>query len=303
MVSNKGEKLRREHQRGKKVQKIWIFFINLGVSRSVLYCRYCLNGHPFEPDLFDMELPESVKQIIPGVQSAPTYASIISGTSSSNSTSSHSGNGSATQQQEELDFYDLFNYSQDKSAKTQIEYARNHVLGMLEVEPLHFTCHSASDGTKMERLDSTGTSSGTTVISSAPGLGTIGLGTSVLGSSGFGTGTGGLGTSGLTGTINFGESLPPPPPISAPLSYSLPSAVAAAKHQLQELNSKNFPTMKHKIMHIKQLLHEVGKSLPVLQKNPPGSAELMPSTPKTTPQVMTPPLTPPNEAWQQVNTF
>ena len=246
-----------------------------------------------------MELPESVKQIIPGVQNMATYSSIISGTSSSNT-----GASSSSQQQEELDFYDLFNYNQDKSPKTQIEYARNHVLGMLEVEPLHFNCHSASDGTKMERLDSSGTGTGTTVISSAPGLGTVGLGTSVLGPLGTGgLGTGGLGTSGLTGTINFGESLPPPPPVSAPLSYSLPSAVAAAKHQLQELNSKNFPTMKHKIMHIKQLLHEVGKSLPVLQKNPPSSAELMPSTPKTTPQVMTPPLTPPNEAWQQVNIF
>ena len=252
-----------------------------------------MNGHPFEPDLFDMELPESVKQIIPGVQAMPTYASVVSGTATSSTTSS------STQQQEELDFYDLFSYNQEKSTKTQIEHARNHVLGMLEVEPLHFTCHSASDGTKMERLDSSGTSTGTTVISSAPGIGTSGFGSSLVGSSAFGTST--LGTSGLSGTINFGESLPPPPPISAPLSYSLPSAVAAAKHQLQELNTKNFPTMKHKIMHIKQLLHEVGKSLPVLQKNPPSSAELMPSTPKTTPQVMTPPLTPPNEAWQQVN--
>lgn len=25
--------------------------------------------------------------------------------------------------------------------------------GLLEVEPLHFTCHAASDGTKMEKLE------------------------------------------------------------------------------------------------------------------------------------------------------
>ena len=244
-----------------------------------------MNGHPFEPDLFDMELPESAKQIIPGVQSMPTYASIVSGT-----TSVSSGTSLAAQQQEELDFYDLFNYNQEKSVRTQTEHVRNHVIGMLEVEPLHFTCHSASDGTKMERLDTVGISSGSSgaVITSALGSGTTGLGTSVLGSGALGVG--GLGTSGLSGTINFGETLPVPPPLGS-LNFPLPSSLGTSNLKFLENNSMNKDKIIQKLKKLVQIKYE---------KNPPGSDELMPSTPKTTPQVMTPPLTPPNEAWQQV---
>lgn len=244
-----------------------------------------MNGHPFEPDLFDTELPESAKQIIPGVQSVPTYSSIISGTAST-----ASGTSLAAQQQEELDFYDLFNYNQEKSVRTQTEHVRNHVIGMLEVEPLHFTCHSASDGTKMERLDNAGTSSGSSgaVITSALGSGTTGLGTSVLGSGALGVG--GLGTSGLTGTINFGEYLPVPPPLSS-LNFPLPPSLGVATGKFSEMT----PMMKDKIFQKLKKLVQLK-----YEKIPAGSDELMPSTPKTTPQVMTPPLTPPNEAWQQV---
>lgn len=35
--------------------------------------------------------------------------------------------------------------------------ASHYVKGLLEVEPLHFICHAASDGTKMERLEPSGT--------------------------------------------------------------------------------------------------------------------------------------------------
>lgn len=35
----------------------------------------------------------------------------------------------------------------------QVEFLRNHVLGLLEVEPLTFTCHATSDGTRVERVD------------------------------------------------------------------------------------------------------------------------------------------------------
>jgi hypothetical protein len=49
-------------------------------------------------------------------------------------------------------------------------------------------------------------------------------------------------------------------------------------------------------MHIKQILNEVGKSLPAADKY--NSDQLLPPTPKSTPQVITPPLTPPNEYFQ-----
>ncbi|KAL4237916.1 Baculoviral IAP repeat-containing protein 6 [Mactra antiquata] len=241
---------------------------------ATLKARYGLNGHPFESDLFDVEIPQAVKQIIPGNQPASSFPSSVGGT---NTSSSSANTGAGTQQQDDADFYDFFNSTSEKPTKTLLEHARNNVLGMLEVEPLHFTCHSTSDGTKMERLDSTGTSSSTAVIN--PGLGTTSLGN-------------------MPGTINFGES---PPYSSAHLTsslpYNLPQSMSAAK-QMQE---KSNQSVKHKVMYIKQMLHEVKKNLPPsVQKTPSGSSELMPSTPKTTPQVMTPPLTPPNEAWHQI---
>ncbi|XP_053375851.1 baculoviral IAP repeat-containing protein 6-like isoform X2 [Mercenaria mercenaria] len=247
---------------------------------ALLKARYGLNGHPFEPDLFDMEIPQAVKQIIPGNQPVSSFTSSVTSTNASTSSST---TGAGSQQQDDLDFYDFFNGPSEKSTKSLMEHARNHVLGMLEVEPLHFSCHSTSDGTKMERLDSTATSGTTSVINA-------GLGTTSLGGN-------------MSGTINFGESVPQTTYTLAhsSLPYNLPSTITVAAKQLHEQNSKNYQSVKHKIMHIKQMLHEVNKNTPPsLQKTPSGSSELMPSTPKTTPQVMTPPLTPPNEAWQQI---
>lgn len=252
-----------------------------------------MNGHPFEPDLFDMEIPQAVKQIIPGTQPVSSFINSMTATNASTTTVV-----AGSQQQDDLDFYDFFNGPSEKSTKSLMEHARNHVLGMLEVEPLHFTCHSTSDGTKMERLDSMAASSTSSLIHA--GLGPTGLGGN------------------MSGTINFGESMPQttyaPTHFPSTLPYSLPQTMAAAK-QLHEQNSKNYQSVKHKIMHIKQMLHEVNKNIPPsVQKTHSGSSELMPSTPKTTPQLMpstpkttpqviTPPLSPPNEAWPQVSTF
>lgn len=32
--------------------------------------------------------------------------------------------------------------------------ANHYMKGLLEVQPLHFTCHATSDGTKLEKMDS-----------------------------------------------------------------------------------------------------------------------------------------------------
>ena len=37
--------------------------------------------------------------------------------------------------------------------KWHADMVLRHVCGLLEVEPLHFSCHSTSDGTRMERMD------------------------------------------------------------------------------------------------------------------------------------------------------
>lgn len=60
-----------------------------------------------------------------------------------------------------------------------MEFLRNHVLGLLEVEPLTFTCHATSDGTRVERMDATvhPPSSGTaTTLNTVPlSMGTLGF--------------------------------------------------------------------------------------------------------------------------------
>ena len=245
-----------------------------------------MNGHPFESDMFDMELPPAVKQIIPGTQPVTSYSiGAGTGTTTSSHSTSHPG--------DDIDFYEFFNGSSEKVTKSPHEHARNQVLGMLEVEPLHFTCHSTSDGTKMERMDSVGN------LGSSSLANPFGTGSSSMGNP-FGSGpsmvTGG-------GSINFPSMIEtaPAPGVFMPhvASSNLLPAAMPSKH-LQD--QKNYQSVKHKIMHIKQMLHEVNKNIqPPAPSAPGGSAELMPSTPKTTPQVMTPPLTPPNEALQQVH--
>ena len=56
--------------------------------------------------------------------------------------------------QDEVDFRDLMSLNApDKSSKSQLSYVHRHICGLIEVEPLHFTCHATSDGTRMERMD------------------------------------------------------------------------------------------------------------------------------------------------------
>ncbi|XP_076097651.1 dual E2 ubiquitin-conjugating enzyme/E3 ubiquitin-protein ligase BIRC6-like isoform X3 [Mytilus galloprovincialis] len=229
---------------------------------SLLKSRYGLYGQPFDSDLFDSELPISLKQSAP----SSSYASAVSSTMTGVVNNSNTNSGGSYI--EEIDFYDLFYPPSDKSSKVQLEYAKNNVFGMLEVEPLHFTCHATSDGTKMEKMDQQGISS-------------IANNTSSLG-----------------GTINFGEWNPPSSAAAATAANlsSLSSKMAVTKQHLQELSNKTYPMFKHKIMHIKQILSEVGKSLPTAEKY--NSDQLLPPTPKSTPQVITPPLTPPNEYFQ-----
>lgn len=226
--------------------------------------------------MFDMEIPQAVKEIIPGHQ--PSYSSSINSTGAT--LTSNTSSSVAPQPTDDFDFYEFFNTLPEKSTKSLMEYARNHVLGMLEVEPLHFTCHSTSDGTKMERLDSLSNGTSTAVLNP-------------FGPPGSGTGT-------MSGTINFHEPLPPGLLTNL---YSVMHSSSMPYSFITLDGYKNYQSASHKIMNITQMLNEVNKNiLPSGQPSvPSGSSELMPSTPKTTPQVMTPPLTPPNEAWQQVS--
>jgi len=90
------------------------------------------------------------------------------------------------------------------------DQAMRYLTGLLEVEPLHFTCYATSDGTRMERLEA-GAQTSTVASAAAPAAG----------------------IPGLSGTINFGETLPPS---SGVMLSSLSNAMASAEHQLQQLS-------------------------------------------------------------------
>ena len=122
------------------------------------YYRYGLYGTPLDPELFDMDPPSTCKV----ANITPTsYATILNGSAPG---SNNQPTVTSVPQSEESDFKDLQSLtaatSTDKAASTTTtstksltESIAGHVHGLLEVEPLHFTCHSTSDGSRMECVD------------------------------------------------------------------------------------------------------------------------------------------------------
>ena len=55
----------------------------------------------------------------------------------------------------DVDFRDLLvgNPLNLRSGKIGVLCPKQQIQGLLEVEPLHFTCHAASDGTRIEKID------------------------------------------------------------------------------------------------------------------------------------------------------
>jgi baculoviral IAP repeat-containing protein 6 len=110
-------------------------------------CRFGLYGTPFEPELFELEIPPVTKSY-----SHPlTYAGLYGGEHMSNV-------GSGTFHLwglKDVDFRDLLvgNPLNLKWGKLGSLSPKQQIQGLLEVEPLHFTCHAASDGTRIEKID------------------------------------------------------------------------------------------------------------------------------------------------------
>ncbi|KAL8592605.1 hypothetical protein ACOMHN_026535 [Nucella lapillus] len=191
---------------------------NMSPLHALLKTRYGLYGNPFDVDMFDVELPHNLRQ--PPTPPA-TYASAAaknstfggpissaavppSAAGSGTNGSGGQGNGSsAGQSREEPDLFEMLNTPLDKTGCSQVEFLRNHVLGLLEVEPLTFTCHATSDGTRVERMDA---------AANAPGAGTMtnlttvpihmgNLGVGVEDSALLGPGGSTPGPSGASGTV------------------------------------------------------------------------------------------------------
>ncbi|KAK9296171.1 hypothetical protein QLX08_009734 [Tetragonisca angustula] len=117
----------------------------------LLATRFGLYNSPFETELFDLESPVPPKYS----PISPTYVSAVANEQTGPSTASPSFMYS----QDAIDLRDLLTLPTHPtselvvSSKLKALCANHNMKGLLEVEPLHFTCLAASDGTKMEKID------------------------------------------------------------------------------------------------------------------------------------------------------
>jgi len=140
---------------------------------ALLRARYGLYGCPLDTELFDVDPPPL--HTVPATSSVSTgssYASVVASNIGQvsiqpNLAPGHlsmmpmpgmptSGSGSGvTSANEDGVFKDLMNLCwADNKQSPDAQQMGRYLNGLLEVEPLHFTCHATSDGTRMERVDS-----------------------------------------------------------------------------------------------------------------------------------------------------
>ncbi|MBZ3871877.1 Baculoviral IAP repeat-containing protein 6 [Sciurus carolinensis] len=229
---------------------------------ALLQTRYGLYSSPFDPVLFDLEM--------------------------SGSSCKNVYNSSIGVQSDEIDLSDVLSGNGKVSSCTAAEGSFTSLTGLLEVEPLHFTCVSTSDGTRIERDDAM-SSFGVTPAVGGLSSGTVGEASTALSSA------------------------------AQVALQSLSHAMASAEQQLQVLQEKQQQLLKlqQQKAKLEAKLHQttaaaaaaasaasavgpVHNSVPSNPVAAPGffihPSDVIPPTPKTTPLFMTPPLTPPNEA-------
>ncbi|KAK9728572.1 Inhibitor of Apoptosis domain [Popillia japonica] len=111
----------------------------------LLRSRFGLYGTPLEPELFDMDVPPTAK----ASSSSITYASVVSG-----ETITQTECPTTYIHKENLDPRDILTTTSGELKIKLKNLSPSKVFrGLLETEPLHFTCISASDGTRLERAD------------------------------------------------------------------------------------------------------------------------------------------------------
>ncbi|XP_071235705.1 dual E2 ubiquitin-conjugating enzyme/E3 ubiquitin-protein ligase BIRC6 isoform X22 [Salvelinus alpinus] len=225
---------------------------------ALLQTRYGLYSSPFDPVLFDLE---------------------VSGSSCKNAFNSSIG-----VQSDEIDLSEILSGNGKVSSCAAAEGSFTALTGLLEVEPLHFTCISTSDGTRVERDDASMFTVSTFGVTPAVG--------------GLSAGTVGEASTALSSAAQVALQ-------------SLSHAMVSAEQQLQVLQEKQqqlFKLQQQKAK-LEAKLHQTTSAAAAscvgpIHNSVPSSApgffihpsEVIPPTPKTTPLFMTPPLTPPNEA-------
>ncbi|KAL3288526.1 hypothetical protein HHI36_002967 [Cryptolaemus montrouzieri] len=111
----------------------------------ILRSRYGLYGTPMEPELFDIEPPPYPK----GSSISITYASVVSGDSPITNSNFYSN---YSFYKESINPKEVLTASDNKMKCKNITPARLFK-GLIETEPLHFACISASEGTRLDRAD------------------------------------------------------------------------------------------------------------------------------------------------------
>jgi len=108
--------------------------------------RFGLYGTPFEPDLFDIEIAPFTKSL----SSSTSYPG-MSGDGSGFSTGPPQAPSSSPK---EIDFRDFLLGNPLRPTKLAVILPKMQIQGLVEVEPLHFSCHASSEGARVEKMDS-----------------------------------------------------------------------------------------------------------------------------------------------------
>lgn len=149
---------RLEEITGKCLQLLWKIADELSQRVNpyhlILRSHFGLYGTPLEPELFDIEPPPPGKSSSTSV----TYASVVTGADNNGTNSSSYGFGNDFHNvysfnKENLDPKDVLITSPESKIKLRNVTPSRVFRGLLETEPLHFTCISSSDGTRLERAD------------------------------------------------------------------------------------------------------------------------------------------------------
>ncbi|KAL1493780.1 hypothetical protein ABEB36_009469 [Hypothenemus hampei] len=127
----------------------------------LLRSRYGLYGSPTEPELFDIEPPSFAQGSSSTTLPSPFNYFSVNVAPSEDASAGVTAGPELYQQTSNKDP----SYARDVSSDNKLKY-RNAafpklIKGLIETEPLHFTCINASEGTRLEIADSTNSSSNT----------------------------------------------------------------------------------------------------------------------------------------------
>ncbi|KAL5282756.1 BIRC6 family protein [Megaselia abdita] len=121
---------------------------------ALLGTRYGLYGTPLEPELFDFEFSNSMKIY----SASPSLVNLLRSNTGISQGGVVNGSGVAVKNLtlDGVEFRSFPHLIKSKAVSNQIR-------GMLEVEPLHFTCSAASEATRIESMDNFASSSGSNI--------------------------------------------------------------------------------------------------------------------------------------------